>query len=625
MSNQNIRFYGKGGYELKKNNSNFFDLTLAPDEQDYDTETIFSTSIIADDDGNRLPINIDLNSTDCSEKQDIEWGDKNMNVVVVSKNIYNPNDDDFSCLSSTTLCDVGLTAIDVGLYSAMTGQSLTFTMGVNDFEKFNPHYYDRRLKMRSIGSYATNPNERFSGNSNTIYNIVSKTGDNIGYYNELYGGYFQGFYKLHGYDYEVFPERVNHGWTTELLLKPRQRDEFNLGQGEYYLNQIYPENSGTFFFFGTRSENKFFEPNDALSGCVKTCGCANTGETNSDCFGVFPTPTTTDTHQSTDCGMQTIPIQNPETDPLMDVYSNAMSLRFEGDPRNPKICVKYIKMTGDCITTGSCETTGITYQSGYTIQEICSVDGIYDNCNYDDDLCITANTEERWVMVSCVFERNSGFNSEEELLSEGGLGLIRECKYPSEMVGQSYNIIAPPNTHPGSEGEKLQNLVEINRKWLDEANKRMGTLKIYINGFQFMVIEDFEEIIPRELNTQKEKQIGVPFNISWGGGSFGLRESLMFSGCPVSGETYVQQPNLMSETTLEGGLFSSSTIVEETFGGTFMGGISQFRMYVEPLDFTQIRHNYNILKDDYDLYDRWCSNCYPCLYGCYFDFNAFQY
>ena len=45
---------------------------------------------------------------------------------------------------------------------------------------------------------------------NTVYNLVSKT-DKIGYYNELYGGFFQGFYKLFGYDYEVFPERVEKG------------------------------------------------------------------------------------------------------------------------------------------------------------------------------------------------------------------------------------------------------------------------------------------------------------------------------------------------------------------------------------------------------------------------------
>ena len=35
--------------------------------------------------------------------------------------------------------------------------------------------------------------------------------------------------------------------------------------------------------------------------------------------------------------------------------------------------------------------------------------------------------------------------------------------------------------------------------------------------------------IKNKLN--KEKQIGVPFNISWGGGTLGLRENLTYSSC----------------------------------------------------------------------------------------------
>jgi hypothetical protein len=50
----------------------------------------------------------------------------------------------------------------------------------------------------------------------------------VGYYQELYGGFYQGFYKLFGYDYEVFPERVNKGWTMEMVIKPRITDDFSI-------------------------------------------------------------------------------------------------------------------------------------------------------------------------------------------------------------------------------------------------------------------------------------------------------------------------------------------------------------------------------------------------------------
>ena len=45
-------------------------------------------------------------------------------------------------------------------------------------------------------------------------------------------------------------------------------------------------------------------------------------------------------------------------------------------------------------------------------------------------------------------------------------------------------------------------------------------------------------------------------------------------------------------------------------------------MYTEPLSTPQVQHNYRELKGRYNLYDFWCCNCFPCLLGCYFDFDA---
>ena len=53
-------------------------------------------------------------------------------------------------------------------------------------------------------------------------------------------------------------------------------------------------------------------------------------------------------------------------------------------------------------------------------------------------------------------------------------------------------------------------------------------MKFYVNGRLFMVVENFEEIIPRLLNTPKEKQIGVSYNISIGGGTQGYMITLLF-------------------------------------------------------------------------------------------------
>jgi hypothetical protein len=90
---------------------------------------------------------------------------------------------------------------------------------------------------------------RFSGNTKeTVYNIVTKTGSTEGVYQQLYGGFYQGFFKLFGYDYEVFPNRTNKGWSVEMLLRPRFEDEYYHNQYQTYLNEVYPDNENIFFY-----------------------------------------------------------------------------------------------------------------------------------------------------------------------------------------------------------------------------------------------------------------------------------------------------------------------------------------------------------------------------------------
>ena len=65
----------------------------------------------------------------------------------------------------------------------------------------------------------------------------------------------------------------------------------------------------------------------------------------------------------------------------------------------------------------------------------------------------------------------------------------------------------------------------LTKKDLKCEPQRLGTLIFYVNGRLFWKIKDFPEFFFRELINDKEKQIGVPYSISWGGGSFGLKNS----------------------------------------------------------------------------------------------------
>ena len=97
-----------------------------------------------------------------------------------------------------------------------------------------------------------------------IYPMSAVTDDegNVEYLS-FNGGFYQGFYKLHGFDYQVLPTKLDYGWTFNFKLRPRCDYETLPGT----INHKHPENEGMFFYMGTRAENKFWEfyPNNSAS------------------------------------------------------------------------------------------------------------------------------------------------------------------------------------------------------------------------------------------------------------------------------------------------------------------------------------------------------------------------
>jgi hypothetical protein len=900
MAQQNINQYVYPKLRLNIVND-CEDMSLASDEVDYNQEVVFSPYLIAQTYGDKLPISIDISNTNTAQNLTLTYKNYNYNNVFVSQNYYNPENKDLSCFSSSTACDIGLTGIDNGLVTSMNGENIYFTNGLfDDIVKFDRTYFDRRFKMFQVTGY-TSQNERFSGlPDTTLYEVVSKIGP-VGKYHELYGGFYQGFYKLFGYDYDIMPERMNKGWSIEMILKPRLVNEYTPGPGETTLNLMYPQNKDTFFYFGTRAENKFYHhadgtPNcftgytrvtNGLEECIETCACCNTGITNSRCVYVYPprskdnqhdphlnygcnlcggiqekqltcgcscgeqscetcgwecfdhtclseitptsyvqsfnvlqnindssndeimlfsdplstgytewilsngssqfdftcnltlpiitayTPTLTNlpigqtlydspslsnyafgtnggwykilsrdgvpflpetsifigayslmsgnycqviyNHECGDvfpckcfsytktqnvpyysmyvdcegntkvpvvpfgetiniCAAFSVPytfisvgggeddcvdnqcetppptptitpeppsptptcdIPTPvctptcttcttcdtcetcaptgftsiqstcETDPLYDAMSNAISFRLCGEPNNPQIGVKVLRMTGQCETTGTC-VTGQTYVTGYTIDEYCSPP-IYPYCEIVNPVYLT---QEHWFQVDAVWERYTWLDIC-DLKYRGGLSDITKFEYLNSLANDTVSLIAPPYTNNQSVAAQVE-LVNLNQSWLDDVKFRMGRLKIYVNGKIHYTIENFEEIIPRGLNTDKEKQLGVPFNISWGGGTQGLHENLTFSACSATTGLYIQDPecfpnNILSGTSLSG--LHTNIIIEQNFAGTFDGGISQFRMYTTPLSAPEVKHNFLLLKDPFDMFNPDCPDC----------------
>ena len=713
MAGQNINQYVKPNWSLKLNlESN--DMSLTSDERDFNQEVVFSPYLIAQTYGNRLPVYFDIDNPESVQPLELLYKEYNPNNIFVSQNYYNGDNLDLTCFTAQTSCDIGLTGTDNGLVTDIKGDEINFTNGFFDESlKFERLYFDRRLKMFQVTGYTDSPNVRFSGFDKTVlYEVVSKE-DSVGKYHELYGGFYQGFYKLFGYDYEILPERMNKGWTVEMLLKPRLINEYTPSSGETTLNEIYPENKNMFFYFGARAENKYYHHADGtpncfvsgytrvttpLAGCLQTCACCNVNVTNSRCIFVYPPRSVDNLHDPhvnygcnkckgifevsascgcgcydphcTTCGWEcqthtcelliTLPelpqvdivgeilsttinfdlcevepltpvctptcttcdscdtcydttgytsIENTcESNPLFDAMDNALGFKLCGEPENPQIGVRVLRFTGDCVTTGSCSTTGITYTTGYTVDEYCTPP-IYPFCLEQNPEWLL---EEHWFQVNFVWERYTWLDNC-DLWYRGGLGDITEEKYLESLANNTMALITVPYTHQlcNIDPEKIK-WVSLNEKWLLDKEYRNGRLKIYVNGKLFYTIEDFKEIIPRALTTDKEKQVGVPYNISWGGGTQGLRENLILSGCTLGENPYIQDPECLPTNDFEGTTFEGSKtniVLEQTFAGTFEGAISQFRMYMTPLSAPEVKHNFNLLKDKFNMFNPDCPNC----------------
>jgi surface protein len=617
MAYQNINQYNFRRFGLKPVNE-VTDLSLASDEKSYDQEVIFSPLLIGEVDGNRMPFKFDFNSsgtTLCQTSACVFSAD-----TIVSENYWNPTDTDPNfCPIVTNLCDVGLTGIDNGLVRNMSGETIQTTTGLytNITDKFSRYKYDRRMKLHPITGFTTTQNRLWNDNSYTYNLSYTNVGGDIGYVATLNGGFFQGFYKLAGYDYQVFPERVNLGWTSEFVLRYRWTGNTDVG-----LNQRYPDNKGTFFYMGARAENKFYHYADGspkqdsgytrvTSGltCMHTCGCASSANTSSQCLQVYQPSGGTITTCLCGCPCEcNTTAQYPEKDPLYDGVSNALSLRLSGDTGSPRLCVKTYRITGGCESTGTC-LTGLTYTTGTSVTEWCSTRGIFDDCSGT-----TYPNVEHWVQIDAVFERYEWFDTC-DLYDKGGLGLLVKDVYFATLEGRSVTLIEPPITREQPYDPASTEVVTFNDMWTEEQKYRLGTLKFYVNGKLFLVTENFEEIIPRLLNVEKEKQIGVAYNISVGGGTQGLHDNLTFSGgCPESLNDlkYQQDPECLTTHDLDNTIYSGLTThikLEEYFGGSMIGDISAFRMYTEPLNAAQIKHNFRILKDKYNLLNPDCPNC----------------
>jgi hypothetical protein len=216
---------------------------------------------------------------------------------------------------------------------------------------------------------------------------------------------------------------------------------------------------------------------------------------------------------------------------------NNLSFQFTSDRRIKWIAHHY---SGVCGTNGYDEGFYIT--SGQTPQ-----------------LCVTDPTKD--FNVTIVFDRYKRY-TECNLENDGGWNDLIPEFITSDYVNTGFTGVT------STQLSVANNIEILNKKWADEKQRRLGILKIYLNGRPIYKLEDWEEIIPSERGVQ-------PYIQSWGGG-----------------------------TGLMNGIHQGVSCFD----------IKNVKYYEEPLDFVHVRHNFITRLNYYDF--EICGlNCVDDVFG----------
>jgi len=416
-----------------------------------------------------------------------------------------------------------------------------------------------------------------------------------GAYMEFKGGFYQGYYKLDGFDYQTLPNRFKNGFTVETWLN--KDDSIMISHSGTTMNDLNPNNKGFFLYFGTRSENKFW--NQFSGNTLNNC----TNSTNNFCTEIKED----DVFLTLENGF-TVPLNPPViefktiTNEFL-IYGRAGRGRCNTNQLNDGLGI-YTPCDFSGSTSPSITVSG--YTENYQLNETnpfliygrargrrCDSGKPYDG--FGTETVFSLNDKKLPPPIELDIKKDVTDNALGfRIKDDGSIGyrLLTVTKSCIDKIYSEEVTVVEEYSAPNLITEKQwtnviirwKPSVEISDCDLLITKPRTGKLMIYINCQLKHVFNEFPEFIGRRLDELKEKQVGVPFNISLGGGSQGLKESITFDG--------QDQKDL-------------NLFIESNFSGTFIGGISQFKLYDNNLNWCQIK---NHCSNNLDRYGD--QNCY---------------
>ena len=235
---------------------------------------------------------------------------------------------------------------------------------------------------------------------------------------------------------------------------------------------------------------------------------------------------------------------------------NNLSFKFTNDGRIKWNSYRY---------SGNCDAT-----SGYT-------ESYYISSGQTPVLCSGGTSSD--FNVTITFDRYKHYQ-DCDIENEGGWNDLIRGPHPISSTGNTgstttqittgYTIINNYTDWVTGATGTTEFIEVLNKKWFNERQKRLGVLKIYLNGKRIYKLDDWEEVIPSLRNSEND------IIQKWGGGT---------------------------------------TAYNTIHTGTTLFQIKQVKYFEEPLDFIHVNHHYlTSIKPNYSINE--CSDdCVDTIIG----------
>lgn len=419
--------------------------------------------------------------------------------------------------------------------------------------KFSTKEGDKRLLLTSA-----NGNNKIYNYPEITYEAYDNNGKSINVA-KLNGNFFQGVFKIgDGCGYNILPSKIETGWCMEFAL---MRKDFEPVSGT--LNERHPDNAGIFFYIGTRAENKWWKYYKVDEEFEET-GYVQPGEGEHE-------------EENEDLNIETSSGLNIKDANMVKIESDNGFLIF--DRTKEGVTVKdyeegmkaTIEMRKNMDGPNFFQYMNRT-EDGFTYKDVDKLEWC-SNQKYDvlGDLYQNAlafyisdagSVGYRYYAKDC--DENENNNVRTEFSNEG---IIEKDKW------YVIDVRIIPNTH-------------YSKAVYGNVMAKAETMRMlfYVNGVLVLVSKELPILKLRQLNEVDEKQVGVPYNISIGGGTQGL--------CDVVYPDYKMLPEYVLP-------------LEKHFCGSFIGYFKSFKFYDCDKNYEQINKNVMYEMNDLDLNFCW--------------------